>query len=346
MDLSYQALLVAIVAVALGVRRVVAVAWSSVVVGALMAALIGAVVLAQDPFHAMRHLAWLLFVYVPAYCVFTALWVRGRDRVLSLSCLVVALLLIAIAVDAFLIEPHSLDVTHYEINSSKLKTPLRIVVISDLQTDHIGDYERDAIERARGLAPDLVLLPGDYLQVDSQAAYTREASKLRQLLGQLKPKLGLWAVEGNVEPVHGWTDLFHGTAVQTFAQTETRAISEQVTITGLTLSDSFNTDLEVDQEPSFHIALGHAPDFALGTINADLLVAGHTHGGQVRLPIIGPLLTLSAVPRKWATGRTELPGPRTLIVSRGIGMERGYAPRLRFLCRPELMVIDVKPNGR
>jgi predicted MPP superfamily phosphohydrolase len=90
--------------------------------------------------------------------------------------------------------------------------------------------------------------------------------------------------------------------------------------------------------------MGHRPDFALGEVDSDLLVAGHTHGGQVRLPFFGPVMTLSNVPRSWAAGVTKLPGNRTLVVSRGIGMERGGAPELRFLCRPELVVLTIVPR--
>jgi predicted MPP superfamily phosphohydrolase len=100
----------------------------------------------------------------------------------------------------------------------------------------------------------------------------------------------------------------------------------------------------VPSSEKFHIVLGHAPDFALGSVPADLLVAGHTHGGQVQLPFIGPLVTLSHVPRAWAAGGlTRLDDDRFLVVSRGIGMERDLAPRLRFLCQPQLVVIDLKP---
>ncbi len=83
--------------------------------------------------------------------------------------------------------------------------------------------------------------------------------------------------------------------------------------------------------------------FALGSVPADLLIAGHTHGGQVRLPLIGAIMTLSRIPRRWAAGLTDLPGGGRLLVSRGTGMERANAPRLRFLCRPELVVIDLTP---
>ena len=121
-----------------------------------------------------------------------------------------------------------------------------------------------------------------------------------------------------------------------------------IQLTCLSVGDSFDPSLSLPNETPerFHLVLGHAPNFALGKVAADLLVTGHTHGGQVQLPWIGPLMTLSRVPRAWGAGLTELPGGGTLLVSRGIGMERGPAPPIRFLCRPELVVIDLVPEEK
>jgi hypothetical protein len=102
----------------------------------------------------------------------------------------------------------------------------------------------------------------------------------------------------------------------------------------------------VPHDGKYHVMLGHLPNFALRDGDADLLVAGHTHGGQVRVPFFGPIITHSLIPRSWAAGVTDLGNGRTLIVSRGIGMERGVAPRLRFLCRPQLIVVDLMPGGK
>jgi len=131
--------------------------------------------------------------------------------------------------------------------------------------------------------------------------------------------------------------------VRTFASTSTIRLGE-ISITALSFRDSFDTGLDLPDAPGFHIVFGHGPDFSLGRIGADLLVAGHTNGGQVQIPGIGPLITFSRVPNRIAAGGLfELEGGRRLVVSRGIGMERKNAPRLRFRCRPELVVVDVVP---
>ena len=137
--------------------------------------------------------------------------------------------------------------------------------------------------------------------------------------------------------------LFAGTKVTTLPQTS-RRLAGELMITGLSVPDSFNRQMKIPPAAErFHVVVGHAPDYALGEIEADLMVAGHTHGGQVQLPGFGPLLTLSQVPRAWASGATQLARDRLLYVSRGVGMERGTAPRLRFLCRPQLVIFDIVP---
>ncbi len=80
-------------------------------------------------------------------------------------------------VDAFLIEPHLLEVTRHSIVSNKLNSPLRIAILADLQTDDIGEYERQRISsRWPNEKPDLFLLPGDYIP-DVYAARVGETSR-------------------------------------------------------------------------------------------------------------------------------------------------------------------------
>ncbi len=94
------------------------------------------------------------------------------------------------------------------------------------------------------------------------------------------------------------------------------------------------------------ILLAHRPDAGLelrrGT-RVDLTVAGHTHGGQVAPPLLGPLVVASAVPRHvGAGGLHDLGGGRRIYVSRGIGMERGHAPPLRIGAPPEVSLLTLR----
>lgn len=91
------------------------------------------------------------------------------------------------------------------------------------------------------------------------------------------------------------------------------------------------------------IMLVHEPDFADETAKSGrvaLQLSGHTHGGQVRLPLYGPVLR----PKygiKYPSGTYRV-GEMTLHVNRGIGM---FPPRLRFRCRPEISVIVLRRTG-
>ncbi len=78
-----------------------------------------------------------------------------------------------------------------------------------------------------------------------------------------------------------------------------------------------------------------------GRARVDLALAGHTHGGQIVLPFFGPPLTLTGLERPYAAGGLHDYHGIPLHVSRGVGMERGSAPQVRFLCPPEICLLDV-----
>lgn len=101
----------------------------------------------------------------------------------------------------------------------------------------------------------------------------------------------------------------------------------------------------VPNNPStpFTLLLYHSPDLMPEAARAgvDLFLAGHTHGGQIRLPLIGALVTSSIYWKRYEMGLyTE--GHTRLYVSRGIGMEGLGAPRARFLCPPEIELFELR----
>ena len=75
----------------------------------------------------------------------------------------------------------------------------------------------------------------------------------------------------------------------------------------------------------------------------DLYLCGHTHGGQVALPLYGALITLSKFGKKYESGMYESNGT-ILYVNRGLGLEPKPAPQVRFFARPEITVFDIVPE--
>jgi predicted MPP superfamily phosphohydrolase len=301
--------------------------------------------LEADYFGKFKLLAWAVFIDFPLFLAGVAILTFKRRRILAIASAVLAACILLVGVDAFLIEPHWLEVTRLDISAPKLQRPLRVAVIADVQTDQPGEYEERVFEMVKAEEPDLILFAGDYLQLVDEERYSAELNSLNEILRRvdLDAPLGMFAIRGNVDRPQSWVKLFEGIPVTTF-DTTTDVDLGPLVLTGLTLSDSGNSSLKIGGEEKFHIVLGHCPDFSLGEIDADLLLAGHTHGGQIRVPFFGPIMTLSQVPRSWASGLTTLSPGKILIVSRGIGMERVHAPRMRFNCRPELLILDLVPG--
>lgn len=316
--------------------------WACAIILALVA--LFAVGLGENHFGVMRLACYGLFGFFPLTALCCAWEMRHTARRAALLFVVTCAALEAVAVDAFWIEPVWLQVTYQEIASPKLVKPMRVAILADLQTDRVGAYERSVLARVLAEEPDLILLAGDYLQEYNHDRRADLRSKLREILKDLdfRAPLGVYAVGGNAD-LPDWPKIFADLPIVVVERTESFELGE-ATVTALSIEDSKATTTRVPPSENFQIVVGHYPNYSLGPIEADLLVAGHTHGGQVQAPWFGPLMTLSLIPRSWAAGTTRLSGGRTLIVSRGIGMERGFAPRLRFLCRPQLVIVDLIPG--
>ncbi len=230
---------------------------------------------------------------------------------------------------------------------------VRIGVISDIQTDRVTDHERRAFDTLMAQKPDLILIPGDIFQ-GTKAQFEAIREELRDLLGGLSASGGVYCVLGDVD---GPGDHLRGILDEAGILL---LVDGAVTITvgnrRLTLGGIALKDLEprarrlvdrletADGGEYIHILVAHRPDVVLGMrpeSRIDLVVAGHTHGGQIVIPGFGPPMTLSRVPRSVAAGGLHRVAGNAIYVSRGLGYERDQAPRIRFLCPPEVAIISV-----
>lgn len=281
---------------------------------------------------------------------------RPRRTAFAAFLIVAAVLMEGTYVYARRVEPYRLQVRRHVIETDRLRTadgPVRVVVLADLQTDRVTDWERSVFRAIDEERADLILVPGDLVQLPPRSPECEDQlARVAQLFRGLRhePRFGIYMVDGDVdEPGRG----LRGTAVRLLRNERVRLPEEsRLQIVGMTLSSSRrplrNADLEaVDTFPGLTIFMGHAPDFAASMIDGGLtaqclLVAGHTHGGQVVVPGLGAPMTLSRLPRRFAGGLHRI-GDAWLLVSRGIGLERGYAPRIRLFCPPELVVLELRP---
>ncbi|MFN3653471.1 MAG: metallophosphoesterase [Armatimonadota bacterium] len=255
--------------------------------------------------------------------------------------------------------PYNLQVrTHRLTSAAPAKTPVRILHLSDLQTHAIRGYERRVFAAAAATRPDLVVFTGDYIQPRLGSRVEPAWADFRRLLEEtnLRPPLGFYAVGGDVEADEGgdWQRRFEGLPVTCLENSVARTPlpdGRTLALVGLEIETSRGRDaapvhrlLREAQPADALLVLGHRPDFVqqlVGRDEVNLALAGHTHGGQVVLPVLGPLITLSRLPTRHAGGMSSYRGV-PLHVSRGIGMERMSAPQVRFLCPPEICVIEAE----
>lgn len=239
---------------------------------------------------------------------------------------------------ALFIEADWLEVTRVTVETAKWPTnrKLRIAHISDLHVDR----ESRALTRLGTIIAqekvDLVVFTGDSINE------AESAPLLRSILGGLPARVGRVAVRGNHD-VYRWPkiDLFGG-GVATELMSDAPLLLENGTLAvcGAPFGgyDGILDCLDKSPKDAFVLFAYHSPDL-VEQIQADLYLAGHTHGGQVALPFFGALITMSRYDKRYEAGRYQV-GNTTLYVNRGIGFEPHFF-RVRFFARPELTLIDV-----
>jgi uncharacterized protein len=256
------------------------------------------------------------------------------------------------------VEPFKLSLTHLEVATDRLAPefePIRLLHITDLHVEYLTKREAQVLAFVEQSKPDLIVISGDYVNL----SYNRDPQTLAQvqdLLAQIQAPYGVFATLGSppVDLRETVPPLFAGLPV-VLMRGEWQKVGlgngRFLTIIGLDCTHDLPTDRDrlaklVATAPngSPQLLLYHSPEIMPEAVEhgLDLYLCGHTHGGQVRLPLIGPLLTSSQLGRRFVMGLYKM--ERThLYISRGIGLEGLSAPRVRFLCPPEMTLVTISP---
>jgi predicted MPP superfamily phosphohydrolase len=245
----------------------------------------------------------------------------------------------------YFIEPYWIEVNRIDIRTVALKhSKIRVIQISDLHCDMKMRNEEKLVDIINSLKPDIVVFIGDTIN-------TPEALPLfKKTISAINAPLGKFAVRGNFDDWY-WhkLDLFSNTGFEVL-DCDKKEISigdDKIYIAGVSCANTNRWREAINGIPldKFSVFLDHYPDLIedISEFGIGLYLSGHTHGGQVALPFYGALTTLSRFGKKYEKGMYKV-GDTTLYINRGIGMEGGCIPRVRFLARPEITIFDISPQ--
>lgn len=273
----------------------------------------------------------------------------------------IQLLASAALVYASVIEPHQLQLSEFVVFTDRLPLgtdPIKILQITDLHMERWTKREDKVLEIVGEAKPDIIIVSGDYVNT----SYNKDPEThalVRHFLSQLDAPKGVFATLGTppVDIKEQVLPIFDGLTNIKLMRHDWEAVElgngRKLAVLGMDCTHHLPTDEArlarlVSRVPTDlpQLLVYHSPEMMPQATahGIDLYMCGHTHGGQVRLPIIGPILTSSQLGRRYVMGmykewRTHL------YVSRGIGLEGMSAPRVRLMCPPEMTLMVMLPSG-
>ncbi|WP_242215522.1 metallophosphoesterase [Bacillus cereus group sp. BfR-BA-01383] len=284
----------------------------------------------------------------------------STSKIFIISCISIVMITVSLYFYATEIERKLVTVTWNEIEAATIPKEFnnkRILQFSDV---HLGPEFSlkqldNLVEKMNELRPDIVVFTGDL--IDKFGSYNAEREEAKGILQKIHAPLGKYAVFGNHDRGGGGS-LFYKKYMEeagfSVLVNEVQKIKVEngkyITISGL---DDFllgkpqiDSTLKNLKQQDFNMLLVHEPDVVaeVDRYPVDFQMSGHSHGGQVQIPFVGPLIT-TKLAEKYVEGMYELEGkgkPLYLYVNRGIGTTR---MPVRFWSVPELAVFVLKKNN-
>ncbi|NMA96201.1 MAG: metallophosphoesterase [Clostridiales bacterium] len=272
--------------------------------------------------------------------------------------IIIVVILLLIGFSYF--QNNSIVISRYRIKSNKLPRAFegyKIVQLSDLHNKGFGKGQRRLVNIVGAERPDIIAFTGDI--IDSRRfGYANSIELIRQLI-KIAP---IYYVTGNHEWASGYAPKLlkrlndEGVEVLNDVHRDISIDRDKIYILGIDDPSSKNQGIRERENPivraaiqeaidgvpkyGFKILLSHRPEKLpiYSIFDIDLILSGHAHGGQVRLPLIGGLFAPNqGILPKYSEGQHKL-GDSTMVVSRGLG--NSIAPQ-RIFNRPEVVVIEL-----
>ena len=276
----------------------------------------------------------------------------------------------AVTVAEMIRELHTFRVREYEVISPKLngiKKNLQVVLLSDLHNHVYGEKNKELLDEIRKIHPDLILVAGDMLVGKEDISWEAAA----QFVEQLPAICPVYYGNGNHEQRMKEQQEVYGDAFFSykerlekagihFLENQTDQIKiagRTIVVTGLELPNSYykkfrkhllGTEklgemLGKGEAENFQILIAHNPVFFQDYRNwgADLVVSGHLHGGIIRIPGLGGLITPQAKLFPKYSGELTKEEESYIAVSRGLG---SHTVNIRLFNEAEIVALELKPE--
>ena len=248
------------------------------------------------------------------------------------------------------------EITFYQETSKKVNQNIRFVVISDIHNREFDENNETLISDIRALKPDLILFAGDMV-IKTEDDY----QPVLNLVSNLTSIAPCYGIMGNHEDERIYLSSNDKDLPEKFEEAGMKVLrnaletipigQDKIRLLGISSTTVYGFEEygarkfmdDTTPDPSaYSIVMAHVPflfDSQLSAYDFDLGIAGHVHGGIVRLPYFGGLYSEEEgfLP-KYCSGRMVLSNQKPLIISRGLGDSRPI-PRINNM--PELVVIDV-----
>ncbi|HEX2911811.1 MAG TPA: metallophosphoesterase [Chloroflexia bacterium] len=268
----------------------------------------------------------------------------------------------AFSLNAFYLEPRNIELIEREVRLPELPPAfdgLKIAQISDIHVDPFTPAEDIAgmVQQVNALKPDLTFVTGDFISRGTY--YFEEAART---LGALRDgtRLGLYGVSGNHDHWSDGDDLGrlepdlkkYGLPLLRNTATRIELRGDSLWLMGTDDSSTHNENLDrtlraagfsdataATRYEGTKILLTHNPSFTREAVKAapDLILSGHTHGGQVYIPLIEDVVVSPIFP--YYRGYYKIGDRTQLFVNRGAGV---VGPPMRFMARPEILLLTLR----
>ncbi len=249
-------------------------------------------------------------------------------------------------------ETYALQVKYLEFSaeSASLKKPMKIAVVSDLHWQKGQEwYAQKLVNKVNALNPDLIVLLGDYCYGHTHGK-TMSAEDASHFFKELKAKYGVIGIQGNHDVVYGW-----GAWKKSMEDAGVKVLTNGSILVGDTIGSLVQVsgilDANTHRVPKSsiplrlspdipHLLLSHTPDIftVVQTGRVDLILSGHTHGGQICWPN-GKAIKNGSVYNIFYNYPFDEREGKKLLISKGVGCS--ILP-IRLFCRPEVLLLSLQ----